>query len=266
MSAEEPKLDNAAPFERLQKVLAHVGVASRRKCEEYIRQGRVQVNGQIVTELGLKVRPGVDCIAVDGRPLAWQVAQRYYMLYKPVGYLSTVHDPHGRAARELVPTPERLYPVGRLDRESEGLLLFTNDGELAHRLMHPRYEHEKEYLVLVRGDLHETDLERLRQGIHIDAKDRAMRAEDVPLSASWRWRGESTPSGWRWVRIILREGYKRQIRLMLRALEFPVRRLIRVRVATLRLGDLAPAQGRWLTPEEVYALRRFVGLETEEKS
>ena len=138
--------------ERLQKVLARAGVASRRQCEQFIVDGRVKVNGQVVTELGTRVRPGRDRIEFDGRPVDPDAPRlRYYMLYKPTGFLSTVKDPHGRrTVMELVPSDERLYPVGRLDYNSEGLMLLTNDGTLTHRLLHPRFEHEREYLVMVR--------------------------------------------------------------------------------------------------------------------
>jgi len=132
------------PDERLQKVLAHAGVASRRQCEELILQGRVRVNGQVVTELGTKVDPVRDTIEVDGQPITPE-DKVYILLHKPQGYLSDTRDFRGRpSALGLVPDGERLYPAGRLDARSEGLLLLTNDGELAHRLTHPRYEHEKE--------------------------------------------------------------------------------------------------------------------------
>ncbi len=249
--------------ERLQKVLAHAGVASRRKCEELIVAGRVKVNGRVITELGTRVRPDEDLIEVDGAPIiAHRPQLSYYLLYKPVGYLSTVSDPHGRpTALSLVPTQERLYPVGRLDKESEGLLLFTNDGELAHRLMHPRFEHEKEYLVLVRGELSDQELERLRQGVHLEDGVTFVRAQVERLKPGFRWRREAVPPGCSWLRIVLREGRKRQIRLMLRALGYEVERLIRVRLGELRLGTLQPGQGRWLGKREIHALRQSAGLD-----
>ncbi|HIC94822.1 MAG TPA: rRNA pseudouridine synthase, partial [Anaerolineae bacterium] len=155
-------------MERLQKVLARAGVASRRKCEELIRAGRVRVNGRVVTELGTKVDPDRDIIEVDGRPI---VPERrvYILLHKPRGYLSDTLDFRGRpSALSLVPGGERLYPAGRLDARSEGLLLLTNDGELAHRLTHPRYEHEKEYLALVEGEPTEDTLRRMLEGVERD--------------------------------------------------------------------------------------------------
>lgn len=253
--------------ERLQKVLAHAGVASRRKCEELIRAGRVKVNGRVVTELGTRVRAEEDLIEVDGVPIiAHRPQLSYYLLYKPRGYLSTVSDPHGRpTALSLVPTEERLYPVGRLDKDSEGLLLFTNDGELAHRLMHPRFEHEKEYLVLIQGSLSEEELERLRRGVHLEDGVTFLRAQVERLEPGYRWRREETPPGCSWLRFTLREGRKRQIRLMLRALGYEVQRLIRVRQGELRLGTLQPGQGRWLGRDEVRRLRQAVGLDQGKK-
>ena len=246
--------------ERLQKALARAGVASRRQAEVYIQEGRVEVNGVVVTELGSRVQPGVDEIRFDGQAVAFPSTHHYYALYKPVGYLSTVRDPHGHAARDLVPSPLRLYPVGRLDRESEGLLLFTDDGALAQRLMHPRYEHEKEYLVLARGRLSSRDMASLRKGIRLDAQAITLYAKALRLPADWRWRDEPVPEGWYWVRIILKQGHKRQIRLLLQTLGYPVGRLIRVRVATLRLGALTAGQGRWLSDAEAESLRHHVGL------
>lgn len=254
--------DRTAPLgerqERLQKVLAHAGIASRRRCEEYILQGRVEVNGRVVTALGTQVRPGVDRIKVDGALVTAPEEHVYYLLYKPVGYLSTVRDPHGgRVALDLVPTRKRLYPVGRLDLRSEGLLLFTNDGALAHRMMHPRYQHEKEYLVLVQGWPSDQEIDRLRRGLHLVKGDRPARAHACRLQRGWRWRGEASPRNCHWIRVILREGRKRQIRRMLQALGHPVMRLIRVRVGDLVLGDLHPGQGRWLGVKEADALRRY---------
>jgi len=253
--------ETKAAGERLQKVLAHAGVASRRKCEEYIRAGRVRVNGQVVTEMGYRVQPG-DRIEVDGQPIAGPEERRYYLLYKPVGYLSTVSDSRGRpTARELVPGEFRLYPVGRLDLQSEGLLLFTNDGELAQRLMHPRYRHTKEYLVLIRGRLSAEEVQRLREGLLLEGEDRPARARVYVLEPGWHWRGERAPEGCSWVRVILEEGRKRLIRRLFASLGHPVQRLIRVRMASLRLGHLKPGQGRWLGPGEVRNLRRLVDLD-----
>ncbi|MGC9359953.1 MAG: pseudouridine synthase [Anaerolineae bacterium] len=251
----------ASSGERLQKVLAHAGVASRRRCEEIIEAGRVRVNGKVVMTLGTRVDPGRDRIEVDGQPIH-RAAKLYYALHKPAGVISTVRDPHGRlTARALVPTDECVYPVGRLDRDSEGLLLFTNDGALAQRLMHPRYEHEKQYYALVSGIPMRETLAALREGILLPGEDRPMTAEAHRLPATWHWRGHRAPNGSCWLDVILREGRKREIRRLLRATGHEVQRLVRVRISTLRLGDLEPGQGRWLADEEIASLRRAAGLE-----
>ncbi|MHB0857846.1 MAG: pseudouridine synthase [Anaerolineae bacterium] len=255
---------NSPPPEgvRLQKVMAHAGVASRRKCEEYITAGRVTVNGKKVTELGTRIDPDNDRVAIDGKELL--IVERpkiYYLLYKPVGYVSTVSDPQGRpTALSLVPTDERLYPVGRLDMDSEGLMLFTNDGTLAHHLMHPRFENEKEYRVLVRGELRDEDFERMRAGIQIDEDGVVGHAVVSRQRPRWSWRGERLPAGHTWYGVTLHEGRKRQIRLMFQALGHNVERLIRVRLATLELTGLTPGQGRWLGDREARELRRFIGV------
>ena len=247
--------------ERLQKVLAHAGVASRRASEELIAAGRVTVNGQVVTELGTRVRPGVDEIRVDGRPIDLRVRHHYYLLYKPPGYLSSVSDARGRrTARDLVPTRERLFPVGRLDLDSEGLLLFTNDGELAQRLTHPRYEHEKEYLVLVRGLVGEAIVNRMRRGILLEEEGVTARARVRTHVRGWTWRDQPLSKGSQWVTVMLREGRKRQIRRMFEATGVEVLRLIRVRMGPLTLGSLQPGQGRWLGERDSRELRRSVGL------
>jgi pseudouridine synthase len=261
----EPSSRSSAPQqgERLQKVMAQAGLASRRKCEEYITAGRVKVNGKVVTELGTRVRPDIDLVEFDGQPV---VAQKrtllYFLLYKPVGYITTVSDPHGRpTALSLVPSEEeRLYPVGRLDFNSEGLLLFTNDGDLAYRLMHPRYQHEKEYYVLAQGQLTDEELARLRQGVHIGEERIYVRAEVRRMPPDWRWRSDPVPAGSHWLQVVLHEGQKRQIRYMLEAVNHPVERLIRVRMGDLTLGPLKPGQGRWLTRSEAFALRQAAGL------
>jgi pseudouridine synthase len=249
--------------ERLQKVMARAGIAARRKCEEIIRAGRVTVNGKVVTELGTRVDPEEDIVAVDGKLIANRVEEYlYYALYKPVGYLTAVSDERGRpTARSLVPSEERLYPVGRLDLRSEGLLLFTNDGEMTFRLLHPRYGHEKEYLVLVQGVPPAEAVTRLRQGVHLDDGITFVRPEVVTMSEGWGWRREPPPEGCHWLRVTLREGRKREIRRMLEVVGFPVERLVRVRMSDLLLGELKPGQGRWLSKDEVHALRRLTGLE-----
>jgi len=245
-------------MERLQKVLACAGVASRRKCEELILQGRVRVNGQVVTQLGTKVDLVRDIIEVDGQPITLE-KKVYILLHKPRGYLSDTLDFRGRpSALALVPGGERLYPAGRLDARSEGLLLLTNDGELAHRLTHPRYEHEKEYLALVEGQPTEATLRRMLEGVEQDGEilraDAVERRERLGLEAQIHgWK--EAPRGMVWLRIILHEGKKRHIRRMCAALGHPVQRLIRTRIGPLELGDLPVGKWRHLTEREVKRLR-----------
>jgi 23S rRNA pseudouridine2605 synthase len=230
--------------ERLQKALARAGIASRRKAEEMIRAGRVQINGVIVTEMGQQVE-AQDRILVDGRPLQTPPAHLYIMLNKPRGVLSTARDEHGRqTVLDLVPHRERLFPVGRLDRESEGLILLTNDGELTQRLTHPRYEHEKEYRVLVRGTPSAEALRRLRAGLILE--DGTVRADDVEVMQG---------GGTSLLRIVIHEGRKHLVRRMCEALGYPALRLIRVRMGPLELGPLAPGRHRALTVEEIGKLR-----------
>ena len=240
--------------ERLQKVMAHAGIGSRRACEEIILQGRVRVNGQIVTELGTRVNPRADEIIVDDTPLTKDTAPVYLLLHKPPGYLSTTNDPHGRpTALELLSTSRRVYPVGRLDKDSEGLLIFTNDGLLTQRLTHPRYQHEREYKVLVQGRLDRQALRALRQGIELE--DGKTSPAQVRLI-----QGEPAPRGMYWLRFILREGRKRQIRRMCAAVGHPVQQLIRVRMGPLYLGTLKSGASRHLTRQEIKSLKTSVGL------
>jgi 23S rRNA pseudouridine2605 synthase len=233
------------PSERLQKVLARAGVASRRKAEELIQQGRVTVNGLVVTRLGTKVTPTRDEIRVDGARI--QLAPRcvYIMLNKPRGVLSTMRDERGRRSLgDLVPVPMRLYPVGRLDATSEGLILLTDDGELANLLTHPRYEHDKEYLVLVNGLPSDKTVEAWRRGVLLDGQPTApARVEIVKRE------GDSTL-----LRIVMVEGRKRQIRRVASLLGHPVRELTRVRLGPLQLGTLESGQWRYLTSREVHEL------------
>jgi 23S rRNA pseudouridine2605 synthase len=239
--------------QRLHKVLAAAGCGSRRACEEIIRQGRVQVNGQVVTELGTKVDPHRDEIRVDGTPISGPAEKVHLVLHKPPGCISTAHDPWGRpTVLDLIPHRGRLYPVGRLDAESEGLLLLTNDGELTHRLTHPRYEQEKEYLVLVKGRPQDAVLAQLRRGVDLEEG----RTAPARVSRASPKEGLDTPPGTTWLRIVLHEGRKRQIRRMCAAVGHPVQRLIRVRLGPLRLGTLKPGQWRPLTQRELDELRR----------
>jgi 23S rRNA pseudouridine2605 synthase len=231
--------------ERLQKVMAHAGVASRRKSEELISQGRVTVNNQVVTQLGTKVDPDHDEIRVDGEVVTISRRWMYVMLNKPRGVLSTMTDDRGRRSLDdLITAPERLYPVGRLDAASEGLILLTDDGELANLLTHPRYMHEKEYVVLVNGHPTEETLAAWQRGVMLDGQ-RTAPARVTPIRAQ----GDSML-----LRIVMREGRKRQIRRMAALLGHPARELKRTGLGPLRLGSLESGQWRYLTAEEVRML------------
>jgi 23S rRNA pseudouridine2605 synthase len=234
-----------ASSQRLQKVLAHAGVTSRRKAEDLIRQGRVTVNGRVVTKLGTKINPVHDEVRVDGKQIQADAHRVYVMLHKPRGVLSVMKDERGRRSLgDLVQVPHRLFPVGRLDATSEGLILLTDDGELANLLTHPRYEHEKEYLVLVSGHPTVQTLEGWQRGVNLDAKPTApARVEEI------RRVGDSTL-----LRIVLREGRKRQIRRVAALLGHPVRELKRVRMGPLDLRRLESGQWRYLTPKEIREL------------
>jgi 23S rRNA pseudouridine2605 synthase len=237
------------PEVRLQKVLAQAGIGSRRRAEEVIAAGRVVVNGSVIRQLGVKVDPERDSIAVDGRPVGDREEAEYWMLNKPTGVITTVDDPWGRrTARALVPTEARVFPVGRLDADSSGLLLFTNDGELAHQLTHPRFAHEKEYRVLVDRRPDADALRRLRRGIELDGRRTAPARVTV---------AETVAAGV-WLHVVLTEGRKRQLRRMLDAVGHPTRALIRVRVGPVHLGTLPEGAARPVTPAERAALRRAV--------
>ena len=233
--------------ERLQKVMAHAGVASRRKCEDLILQGRVRVNGQVVTQLDTKVDPAQDTIEVGGQPITLE-KKVYIVLHKPKGYLSDTLDFRGRpSALGLVPDGKRLYPAGRLDARSEGLLLLTNDGELTYLLTHPRYEHAKEYHVYVEGHPNDETLKRWRQGVFLDGRQTA----PAEVSVLRRERGRT------WLRVVLREGLKRQIRRVAAMLGHPVHQLIRVRIGPVQLGNLKPGEWRYLTKRELKELEEL---------
>ena len=234
--------------ERLQKILARAGLGSRRACEELIATNRVSINGHIA-QLGDKADPLLDRILVDGQPIPKIEHTVYIALYKPRGVLSAVSSTDNRpTVRDLVDVPERLYPVGRLDVDSEGLILLTNDGEVANRLTHPRYGHEKEYRVLVARHPDEVQLETWRRGVVLADGFRTSPAQ-INLEA---------PSGkGTWLRIILREGHKRQIRETGNQIGLPVVKIIRIRIGSLKLGPLKPRQWRYLTSKEVADLLNY---------
>jgi len=226
---------------RLQKVMADRGVASRRRAEELIGEGRVRVDGEVITTLGTRVREDAR-IEVDGRAIASAPAHRYVLLNKPVGIVSTAQDEHGRrTVVDHVAARERLYPVGRLDTDSEGLLLLTNDGTWAERLLHPRFGHEREYDLSVEGDLTDESLARLQRGIPLEEGI----ARAVRVAVRSRSRGRSRLS------LVLLTGWKRQVRRMCSAVGLKVTRLVRVRMGPLELGRLRPGEFRDLTKREV---------------
>jgi 23S rRNA pseudouridine2605 synthase len=238
--------------ERLQRVLARLGYGSRRGVEQLIVEGRVRI-GDRPAELGNRVDPARDRITVDGVPVAADPGLRYLALNKPPGVTSTLSDRHAtRTITDLLPEGvPRLVPVGRLDRESEGLLLLTNDGDLADRLQHPRYGVEKEYLVEVDGDMPQRVARRLVEGVDLDdGPAHALRVRIVE-----RRRGGTAVS------LVMGEGRKREIRRMLDVVGFRVRRLVRTRIGPVRLGQLRPGDLRPLTSEEVRDLYRVTGLD-----
>ena len=237
---------------RLQKYLAQAGVASRRQAEEMIRAGRVRVNGKIVAAMGFQVEAGQDKVTVDGRAVAATEKKVYILLYKPPGYVTTVHDPQGRPrVMDLVrDIPARLYPVGRLDYNTAGLLLLTNDGELTLRLTHPRYQVPRTYRALVRGIPDINTITHLRRGVKL---------EDGP-AAPTRVDLRQIYQGNALIELTLKEGRNREVRRMLAAVGHPVMRLQRVQFAFLTLAGLKPGQYRHLTGDEVARLYRLVGL------
>lgn len=235
-------------LERLQKILAQAGYGSRRACEDFITAGRVRVNGQIAT-LGQKADQAIDKITVDGKPIAAAESLTYIALYKPRMVLSTVESERGderQTVRDLVDVPEHVHPVGRLDFESEGLVLMTNDGDLTNKLTHPRYGHEKEYRVLL---ARRPDYEQL------DVWKRGVVLEDGYKTAPVDVRFESAQGKGAWVRVVMGEGRKRQIRETCQQLGLPVVRILRVRIGSLRLGNLKPRQWRYLTRQEIDELK-----------
>ena len=233
-------------MERLQKILARGGYGSRRSCEELIAAGRVRVNGQVAT-LGMKADPGRDKIELDGKPIAASEKLTYIALYKPRGVLSAAKSPEGRkTVRDLVDEPGRLYPVGRLDADSEGLILLTNDGELTNLLTHPRYGHKKEYQVLVAHHPDDKQLTAWRLGVVLEDGYKTAPAEVYFV----RHHGKGA-----WLKVILREGRKRQIREVGSRIGLPVVKIIRTRLRTLKLGSLKPGQWRHLTDSEVDSLK-----------
>jgi 23S rRNA pseudouridine2605 synthase len=234
--------------ERLQKILAQAGLGSRRACEEFITAGRVRVNGAVAI-IGQKADPATDKITLDGRPVQPPEQKIYIALHKPRYVLSTVEPEQGdtrQTVRDLIPVAERLYPVGRLDFESEGLVLMTNDGDLAQKLTHPSHGHEKEYRVLVARRPDDEQLKTWRRGVVLEDGYKTQSADVRVTEVS----GKGV-----WLRIIMKEGRKRQIREIGANLGLPIVRIIRVRIGSLSLGGLKPAEWRYLTAPEITALK-----------
>lgn len=239
------------PEERLQKILARAGFGSRRAAEEVIARGRVTVDG-VRAEVGAKADPDRQRIEVDGHPIRIETRAATMMLHKPTGYVVTAHDEQGRrTVYDLLPgAPSNLRYVGRLDIDTSGLLLLTTDGELAHRLTHPRHEVEKEYEAWVTGVVAEAALERLRRGVELEeGRTQPALVERLP--------GEEPPTR---VRLVIHEGRNRQVRRMFEAVGHEVFRLQRVRMGPIELGDLPLGQSRELTTDEEASLREIVGL------
>ena len=252
---------HVASGQRLQKVLAHAGVASRRACEQLIADGRVSVDGITVTEAGVRVDPLTQEIRVDGSRILTNPELITLMLHKPAGVVTTMEDPEGRptvaqygrdylAEHPELPDSLRLVHVGRLDTETEGLLLLSNDGELSHRLMHPSFEIAKTYVAIVEGQVEPWVPRKLRRGIELE--DGEAKADRVTVK-------DSGPRG-SIVEITLHSGKNRIVRRMLDAVGHPVTRLARTRLGPLRLGNLRPGQTRLLSGEEIAALQQEIGL------
>ncbi len=253
---------NSSPSLRLNKAIAACGLCSRRKADDLIAQGRVTVNNVVVQEMGLKIDPDADRIEVDGRLLTVRKGADqnhvYILLHKPVRVVSTARDPQARTTVvDLLPPDllqRRPVPVGRLDYFSEGLLLLTTDGELVHRLTHPKWHVPKVYKVLVRGRVTQAKLQPMRNGMRLAEGERL-----APVQVSMEPAGKDTA----WLSLRLVQGINRQVRRMCRDLDLTVLKLIRVQEGPIFLGNLPPGNVRELTPQEIRALHREVGLEPE---
>jgi 23S rRNA pseudouridine2605 synthase len=237
--------------DRVQKILSRAGFGSRRGCEAFIAEGRVTVNGKKI-ELGAKADPAVDEIRLDGMPIGKPEKKVYIALNKPRNMLSLdAPDDDRPTIFDIVKDERHLYPVGRLDFDSEGLVLITNDGKLANRLTHPRYEHEKEYEVRVTRKPDDEQLEIWRRGVVLEDGDRTLPAEVEVITY--------TKNG-AWLKVVLREGKNRQIRRTGTRIGLPVRQIRRVRIGPVELGKLQPGNFRYLKPDEIQELRKYADL------
>ena len=224
------------PLMRIQKFLSAAGICSRRRGEAFIKAGRVFLNGQIIVELGTKIDPENDQISVDGKPIKYEPSMLYIALNKPVDYVTSCRHPGEKIVLDLVDVAQRVYPIGRLDKDSSGLLLLTNDGRLHHKLSHPSFNHEKEYDVTVAKPITDGALQKMAAGLPMmESKTRPAKVQRI---ASRRFR------------IILKEGKNRQVRRMVRKVGNQVTRLKRIRVAGIKLGQLPPGKWRHLTEKE----------------
>jgi 23S rRNA pseudouridine2605 synthase len=242
--------------ERLQKVLAQAGVASRRQAEVLIQEGKVQVNGKVVTELGTKVDPVKDQIMVKGKSIQKE-EKRTFLFYKPLYVISSMSDPQ---KRKVVPDffrhiKERVYPVGRLDYDTEGLLLVTNDGELANHLLHPRFEVEKQYVATIKGIPDEASLDELRKGVYLED------GLTAPAEVKMIHKREEDSK----IKLTIHEGRNRQVRRMCKAIGHPVIHLVRTRLANLTIKGLKRGEYRELTPVEVKSLKKLLSGERNQK-
>jgi pseudouridine synthase len=240
--------------ERLSRFLAHAGIASRRHDEEMIAAGRVQVNGVTITTQGTRINPGTDIVLVDRKPVHTPSKHVYLLLNKPVGYVTTVHDTQGRpTVLELLPAELRalrVYPVGRLDIDSSGLLLLTNDGDFALHLTHPRYSMQKHYQALVQGCPSESSLRALRSGVTI-VEDKGHSHKTAPAQVHLLRRAGTDC----WLSLTIHEGRKRQVRRLLAVIGHPVLELVRVGIGPLKLGDMSVGKWLFLTDEELKDLQ-----------
>lgn len=238
--------------ERLQKVLAAAGLGSRRACEQMIADGRVEVDGVPVTELGVRIDPSRQKVAVDGLPVQLDDSKVYLVFNKPVGVISTMEDEEGRLSvgDYTYTRKERLFHVGRLDQDTSGLLLLTNDGELAHRLQHPSYSVPKTYVAKVPGPVKKGLGNILREGVELE--DGVVKVDDFSVVAS--------QPGWAMVQLVIHEGRKHVVRRLLEEVGYPVEELVRTQVGEIRMGDLRPGNLRAVTPDELARTMKLVGL------